>query len=184
MRCEALQSVLISMAMLGCGGAVDDPKFDSSLSVLPATPDADCNGRLCALASVGQGAACNTATPCQNTTHNYCNSTLGGSGYCTTTGCTSSKDCGGGYYCDLAVSPSICRQPPTGEGTPCKSPADCAKSEANFCELYVSKTCLLAGCSESLNNCDDTHICCDFAWMGLPSLCIDKVLSGGVCFKP
>lgn len=97
------------------------------------------------------------------------------------TACVDTEDCPGNAYCDLTVTPAACREPPTGQGTTCASDADCAGFEASYCETVVSRTCLVSNCSPSLNNCSDDFLCCDFASMGLPSLCVSKALSGGVC---
>jgi hypothetical protein len=94
--------------------------------------------------------------------------------------CASSTDCPGGY-CDRTASPPLCRMPPTGQGTPCQADGDCAAFEANYCEAWVSKTCLVKDCSPSLNNCSDDSICCDFAAYNLPSLCVSRALNGDTC---
>jgi branched-chain amino acid transport system substrate-binding protein len=97
--------------------------------------------------------------------------------------CTYTKDCADGDYCDRSRTPFACTRPPTGQGMSCKTNADCEGYEANYCEAYYTYTCLKQGCSEALNDCTDDRICCDYAWAGLPSLCIEKLGSGGVCPK-
>ena len=98
--------------------------------------------------------------------------------------CTEEADCPTEEYCDLTLSPPQCLPPPTGEGAPCETHADCAGFEADFCENYGSFTCLVQNCSPEANNCSDEYLCCDFAWMGLPSLCVNREFSGGVCYEP
>jgi hypothetical protein len=196
MRHVNLLSILLSISFVVACSDNSPNRFERDSGVVaPAVPDApvapiQCTtpqdtgcGEACGAAPTGQGSACSSTAPCQDATFSYCYPAAGDAGYCTTTGCTAA-DCAGGYYCDLALTPSVCRRPPTGQGTPCAAPTDCAAFEASYCESAVSKSCLLSGCSEALNNCDSTHLCCDFAWMGLPSLCVDKVKTGGVCYKP
>jgi len=195
MRHENVLSILISISFLsGCGDNSPN-RFERDSSVAPivvpdasiAPPDASIQEAGCGEACgpgpalIGQGAACSSTAPCQDAIFSYCYAAAGDAGYCTTSGCTGPQDCTGDYYCDVALTPPVCRRPPTGEGTPCAADADCAGFEASYCEVAVSRTCLLSGCSQALNNCDSTHICCDFSFMQLPSLCVDKVLSGGVC---
>lgn len=96
--------------------------------------------------------------------------------------CTKTAECPDGQYCDTSLSPPACRPPATGEGTTCETQADCAGFEADYCEAYVSFTCLVQNCDASnINSCSPDYICCDFSWMGLPSLCVNAELSGGVC---
>jgi branched-chain amino acid transport system substrate-binding protein len=110
----------------------------------------------------GQGEACG------NITGKACNNTL---------------DCNDGDYCDKSQTPAVCTPPPSGQGEPCSSDADCEGYEADYCDTLVSYTCMKQGCSEELNDCSDDRICCDYAWLGLPSLCIDKAESNGLCAK-
>ncbi len=95
--------------------------------------------------------------------------------------CTANADCGAGFYCDRTLTPAECLPAPTGQGQPCTSDADCAGYVANYCENFVSMTCLVTNCDPVISNCSEGYHCCDFAAMGLPSLCINAELSGGVC---
>jgi len=191
MRHVNLLSILLSISLFGgCSdngpnrferdsGAVAIP--DAPIVAPDSTPVQCTSPQEAGSDLTNQGAACSATAPCQDVTFSYCYAATGDTGYCTTTGCTCVQDCPGQYYCDRTLTPSVCRRPPTGEGTPCAAPADCAAFEASYCETMVSKSCLVSGCSPALNNCDSTHLCCDFASYGLPSLCVDKVASGGVC---
>ena len=96
-------------------------------------------------------------------------------------GCSSSADCSGGEYCDLTLNPPACLPPPTGQGIPCTSDADCSSFEADYCELWVSRTCLVKDCDPVANNCSEGWLCCDYADYGLPSLCVNSELAGGKC---
>ena len=106
--------------------------------------------------------------------------TLSG-GICNQGECTNSEQCADGNYCDLTLAPPSCLPPPSGQGRSCTDSDDCSSFQADYCESMVSGTCLMQGCSPELNNCSPGYICCDFAWIGLPALCIDEVESGGVC---
>lgn len=65
----------------------------------------------------------------------------------------------------------------TGEGLPCDSAADCAGFQANFCDTFVSGTCLISGCNVSPDSCSTGKECCDLSTFGLPTLCI----AAGAC---
>ena len=60
----------------------------------------------------------------------------------------------------------------TGEDRPCASDADCAGFEATFCDIFVTGTCLVRGCSVAPNSCSVGRECCDLSAFGLPTLCI------------
>jgi hypothetical protein len=91
--------------------------------------------------------------------------------------CASDGDCTSGSACDLRVTPSVCRQPPAGQGKTCASSADCAGTEATFCDSFVTKTCVVQGCSVAANDCFPGYTCCDLSKFGLPTVCV----VGGVC---
>ncbi|MBN2528996.1 MAG: ABC transporter substrate-binding protein [Deltaproteobacteria bacterium] len=99
------------------------------------------------------------------------------------TECKNSDDCGEGAYCDKSRTPFVCTLPPSGQGELCTTNDDCSGFEANYCETMVTGTCLKQGCSEELNDCADDHICCNFSDFMLPSLCVDKVTSRGLCTR-
>lgn len=91
--------------------------------------------------------------------------------YCTTTGCTASEMCPGGFGCDTKQSPSVCVAPPKGLGDACTSQEDCAGQEASYCELTSSKVCLVSGCTVNAD-CWANWTCCDLTAFGLPTLCV------------
>jgi hypothetical protein len=70
---------------------------------------------------------------------------------------------------------------PTGVGTPCASDADCAAFDADYCELAVSRTCLVQNCTVSPNSCFQGFTCCSFAGVpgfeSIPNIC----LVAGLC---
>ena len=133
------------------------------------TPDAACQALPPAL-----GAECDAASaPCTDPRYDYCQPVSGQSGYCTRAGCTSSAECEGGYACNTTASPPYCQRPPLGADQPCQTPADCAGTEATWCDTVVTSTCLVAGCSVAEQDCFGGMQCCDFALFGVPQpLCV------------
>jgi hypothetical protein len=129
------------------------------------------------------GAACDAAKPCVGTHFPHCLTpaaapgTAGGAavaaGYCTRTGCVTSKDCPSGYACDLSSMPSVCRRPPVGQGKTCHSQGECAGGEATYCDTKYLMQCLVEGCATSPSNCSEGWTCCDLSAKGLAkTLCI------------
>ena len=106
----------------------------------------------------------------------------------TTPNCGEST-CVGDQYCDKTLSPAECRDYPTGQGMPCETQEDCAGYDADFCETYVSFSCLVKECDVELNNCSDDYLCCGFAdqttfpegWILPLSLCVNKEGTAGEC---
>jgi hypothetical protein len=124
---------------------------------------------------VGLGIACDASTPCPNAEFDHCESGADGKGYCTATGCASAGECTGGYACDASVTPSICRRPPLGLAMSCSSDADCAGTEATYCDTFQSHSCLVQGCSLAPDNCFSGWECCDLSAFGVPQpLCIPQ----------
>jgi hypothetical protein len=146
-------------------------------------------GAACALVPQGLGAACGAQNPCVDPKYNTCidggapsdgGGDAGGAGYCTNSGCVTSSDCSNGYACDPSAPPPVCRRPPVGQGTPCMSSADCAGTEATFCDTVVSHSCLVQGCTLSPNDCFVGWTCCDLSTFGVPApICLS--LQGGAC---
>jgi hypothetical protein len=121
----------------------------------------------------GQGDACDGTTACPDPVYSHCQITAGASGYCTSTGCASSANCTGGYACDATGAPAFCKRPPIGAGKACTSTADCAETEATFCETFMTHQCLVQGCTVAPNNCFEGMQCCDLSAFGLPQpICI------------
>ncbi len=135
----------------------------------------------CAVVSAGLGADCDSAaTPCTDATYNYCHTVSATAGYCTKQGCASDADCTAGYACDLTSTPAYCRRPPVGFGKVCTSDADCAGTEATYCDLFVTKSCLVQGCTLTPDNCFTGTECCNLSAYGIPQpLCV--LLSAGGC---
>ena len=93
--------------------------------------------------------------------------------------CTSSRGCPPGELCDRYGS-QHCVAAPSGLGAPCSGAADCAGSEANFCESFSSRTCQVQGCAARAGVCPGDLLCCDYAVIST-SLCIpsDAAPDGG-----
>lgn len=126
----------------------------------------------------GVGVACDATTPCTDTTYNYCYTGSATTGYCTTQGCASTDDCSNGYMCDLTATPTYCRRAPLGAGKTCASDADCAGTEATYCDTYQTKSCLVQGCTVTPDNCFTGTECCDLSAYGIVQpLCI----AAGAC---
>jgi hypothetical protein len=121
----------------------------------------------------GQGDACDNQTPCAISPYTYCQSTAGSAGYCTTEGCSGSADCSGGYACNTSAAPAFCQRPPVGAGKTCASDADCAGTDATYCDVFQTHACLVQGCTLSADNCFQGTKCCDLSSYGVPQpLCL------------
>lgn len=131
----------------------------------------------CEPEAAGRGDACAADMPCPEAAYPHCELGAGQSGYCTTE-CTSAADCSGGYACNLEASPSICERPPVGAGLACASAAECAGTEATFCDTVITRTCLVQGCSLSPDDCFAGTECCDLTAFAVPQpLCV----AAGTC---
>ena len=126
----------------------------------------------------GQGDACSNQTPCTTSAYSYCQAAAGSGGYCTSAGCGSSADCSSGYACDTSATPSFCKRPPVGAGKACANAADCAGTEATYCDAFVSHTCRVEGCTSSPDDCFAGTECCDLSRFGVPRpICVAE----GMC---
>lgn len=144
-------------------GCICEPGFSRAA---PGEPCAE-------LAGGGAGSLCTSDAECMNPTYPHCELRITGTGYCTNVGCTSSADCVQGFSCVTSSSPSVCRLPPEGAGRPCASPEDCAGTEALFCDIFVSNSCLVMECSLDPDSCYPGMECCDVG-NGLPTICIPQ----------
>jgi hypothetical protein len=126
-----------------------------------------------ACAPSGLGAACENDLSCADPAHPSCYLVDGASGYCTRLNCATPADCEGGFACDLTVSPSHCARPPVGQGQPCESAADCAGTEATYCETFMTNVCLVERCTVGGSDCFTGWSCCDLSGFGLNrQLCV------------
>ena len=137
-------------------------------------------GGVCAPTPVGLGTACEVSTDCNDAKFDHCETGTEGKGYCTDKGCASSADCTGGYACDALVTPSVCRRPPLGLSMSCSSNADCAGTEATYCDTFMSHSCMVQGCSSMPDNCFSGWVCCDLSAVGIAQpVCVQQ----GACIK-
>jgi hypothetical protein len=129
------------------------------------------------------GADCDTkSAPCASAEFPECHVTSGTTGYCTSTGCSTSDDCSGGYACHMAGGTSFCRRPPVGLGDPCKTSDDCTGKEAAQCETLQAHSCVVP-CTLGGDECFDGSVCCDFSAFGDGLICTpqDKAPAGFTC---
>lgn len=78
--------------------------------------------------------------------------------------------CVGGFY--RATATASCAplgednapgdsEPPSGEGDPCSSQADCAGLDADYCQTVVEPyMCLVQGCADGIRMCHGDRVCC------------------------
>lgn len=138
-------------------------------------------GDVCEPAPMGLGAECDVTAPtsCSSDPEfTHCEAGADSKGYCTKTDCSSAADCSGGYACDMAVTPSVCRRPPKGLSMSCASDADCAGTEATYCDTFVTHSCLVQGCNLTADDCFIGFECCDLSSFGIAQpLCV----AAGAC---
>ena len=139
-------------------------------------------GAACEKAPDALGLACGSDQDCTDATFNTCHLLDGGSGYCTNVGCAEGE-CTGDYACDTVATPTYCARPPDGAGKSCMSDADCAGTEATWCDIYTSHVCYVEGCAVDGNDCPGKE-CCDLAIAsgGLlkKTICVDSGTCKGV----
>lgn len=72
---------------------------------------------------------------------------------------------------------------PTGQGQPCESHAECAGTQAGYCESLFLHECLAEGCAApGATPCSAGFVCCDFTAIAGVSLCVEEAaLEGGGC---
>ncbi|MDQ2643543.1 MAG: hypothetical protein M3020_07005 [Myxococcota bacterium] len=97
--------------------------------------------------------------------------------------CASSANCAAPRLCDR-YGTRQCVEPPVGLGRACASDADCAGTDATYCEVHFSLTCVIQGCKEDGGRCPGDMQCCDFAIL-TRSLCVGAdALTDGACPIP
>ena len=119
-------------------------------------------GSTCVIIPAGQGDACTKDDDCAGKgAFTSCQMSASG-GYCTNPGCSGDSDCTAGYACNTASTPTFCQRPPTGQGMACTKSADCASTEATYCETFSAHTCFVE-CSADPNGCFSGYECCDLS---------------------
>lgn len=127
------------------------------------------------------GTVCTEDKDCPDATYGSCRALDGGTGYCTNL-CSDGTGCAGGYACDVAATTPYCKRPPIGAGQACTSDAECAGTEATFCEYFQTQVCYVE-CKLGGNDCFPGKECCDLtaSSVGLykTQICVDA----GSCKK-
>jgi hypothetical protein len=89
--------------------------------------------------------------------------------------CESSLDCAPPMLCDVYGS-ETCVPPPEDD-------ADCAGTEATYCEVFATLTCVVESCADD-GRCPGDMVCCDYRILDR-SLCIPQdALNGTECPAP
>ena len=177
--CEA--GYVLSPRGYGCVpcGKNEEPKNDECVcksGFTRASATADCEE----VAGSVLGAECDAEKPC-NDPNPYCAESEE-SPYCTTRGCTRNDDCPMDWRCGTAGDERFCQKPPPGFGMPCQSSADCAGTEATFCETLQTHMCIVSNCAGHPSDCPSQSSCCDLTALIGTSLCVtNAALSGGKC---
>jgi hypothetical protein len=131
------------------------------------------------------GRACDpTDNPCTDPVYAYCYVPSDGKEpYCTKQGCKFNQDCGTAYGCEIDASPSFCKKYPVGLAKACTANADCAGTEATYCDTFVARICLVQNCASAEVTCYANSVCCDYSNLGTPvSVCVDPAaLKDGQC---
>jgi len=153
----------------GAGGAPDDGAAGDGALPMPPPPPEDL------------GVECTDDDACSKDFPHCEIEEEGEPGYCTNTECEAPEDCLGGYACDLAVEPAVCRRPPLGLFQPCENADDCAGTEATWCDTAYSFTCMQTCSLDAPGGCFIGTECCDLSAFGVPEpLCVLE----GMCFSP
>jgi hypothetical protein len=162
--------------LCGANEVVKENKCVCDEGYARTAPDAACEESML-------GASCSADAPCP-AAFPRCATGATGAGYCTTEGCTGAADCAEGWVCIEAEPMNYCGKPPSGQGAPCTTSADCEGFEASYCEAVESKTCLVPNCATGESSCFGDYSCCDIMMIisTIPSLCVPPVaLNDGVC---
>jgi len=174
-RCAAgfIMDVSTGFGCKACGENEESLDAECVCSAGYTRPSA---GAACAMSSVG--AACTDSTGCSGT-FSYCASDEAG-GYCTSQGCSSSSECERGFLCEQEGGTGVCKKVPDGYGQSCESAADCAGTQATYCDTFFSKTCIVQNCSKTAP-CPGDWSCCDIP-LARAVLCVEPdALMDGAC---
>jgi hypothetical protein len=126
------------------------------------------------------GSECSDDQPCFDP-NPYCANTADGS-FCTTRGCEVNDDCPAQWRCAESESGKFCTKPPRGFLMHCESHADCADTEARFCETFREHVCIVSGCAAHPAVCPSQMVCCDLSALIGDSVCVaSATLENGAC---
>ena len=138
-------------------------------------------GGVCEIVPDALGLACTKDADCKDATYSSCHLLDDGTGYCTNTGCSDDVKCTGGFGCATSATPTYCERPPSGAGKSCASDADCAGTEATFCETYNTHVCYVKDCSLTKNDCFPGKECCDLTKRSLGLITSPLCVDSGTC---
>jgi len=181
-RCDPGQTYNADAGLCVCAGdTIAGTKPDGSQGCVPC-PEGQVASNDACVSGGTQGQACESDENCTDATFNTCHKLDDGAGYCTNVDCAA-NECTGGYACDTVAVPSYCARPPDGAGKSCTTDADCAGTEATWCDIYESHVCYVQGCELGANDCPGKE-CCDLgvASGGLlkKTICVDNGSCKGV----
>jgi hypothetical protein len=64
---------------------------------------------------------------------------------------------------------------PSAIGKPCTSHADCAGTDATYCDTFKTMGCLVEGCNLANDDCPAAFECCDLSLFGIANpLCLHE----------
>jgi hypothetical protein len=177
--CVCEPAAVISADGHGCTPCKPDEEAVNDKCVCKAGTIRSAPGEACKATDIG--ASCTAASDCQ-AAFPYCVVGTGDAGYCTAIGCAKNDDCPGGWSCEADGDKRYCHKPPSGLGTACQAPADCAGFDAQHCDTLQSHTCMIGECIDPGRTCPNEWGCCDYsALLGSPlSVCLtaDKLVAG------
>mgnify|MGYP000467282402 CR=1 FL=1 len=161
-----------ALTSLGCVSCGENEMSTGSACSCVAGYERVSAGAACTALTSKLGVACDTGNaPCTDPKYSVCHVVSGTAGYCTEQGCSDANPCSGSYACDTNATPTFCRRPPVGVGKTCSSDADCATTEATFCEVFQTHQCLVQSCTSTPNSCFPGQECCTIAPLK-KSLCL------------
>jgi len=168
--CVCVPNAVISG--LGCTPCADDETVVSGSCA--CAPGSAKNAENVCERVVGLGDACDATSTCTNDKYSYCAPSTAGvatSNTCTAP-CTSDADCDAAYTCATWEAQPYCREF-AGFGKSCGTSADCADTDAKYCDTFQTHTCVVNGCSLETSDCPKGTMCCDFSNYGLGTLCAE-----------
>jgi hypothetical protein len=140
-------------------------------------------GGTCQLVPLALGMSCTADKDCTDAKYNRCHVVAGGGSYCTNTGCADNTGCDGGFGCNTSTDLAYCEQPPSGAGKSCATDADCAGTDATYCENHNSHVCYVEGCSLTANDCFPGKDCCDLTGPSFGTIKKQICVDSGTCPK-
>ena len=179
--CVCEPGYVLSARGYGCDACGDNEqvvadKCECKSGYARSTPSSACEAQVGSLL----GSECSDEQPCTEP-NPYCAKTADGS-FCTTRDCKVNDDCPAEWRCADSQSGKFCTKPPRGYLMHCESNADCADTEAHFCEPFQQHVCIVSGCAAHPADCPSQMVCCDLTALIGESLCVGRAtLVDGAC---